>query len=142
MNVFQRKWIINRKFQRTFLLHTVLSTLVVIIINVVTVWYFFRQSYFYGKAMAFPNNHAYFFLLQRQTHIALGVGIVGGLVILIALTVMGVLFSHRIAGPLFRIQRHMNEIADGKPIIEIEFRKNDFFREIADAFNRVANRLK
>jgi hypothetical protein len=44
-------------------------------------------------------------------------------------------FSHRIAGPLFRCRRMMQEISEGKPVQEFKPRKNDLMLELLEAFN-------
>jgi sensor histidine kinase YesM len=52
--------------------------------------------------------------------------------------VMGSLvLSHRIAGPLFRLVKHMRQIALGADIGAVRFRKDDYFHEIADSFNKL-----
>jgi len=49
----------------------------------------------------------------------------------------GVLLSHRIGGPIYRIREHLNALADGRVQPQrIHFRKGDFFHDLADAFNR------
>src|SRR5262249_53175602 len=44
-------------------------------------------------------------------------------------------FSHRIAGPLFRCRRAMQQMAEGKPVAEFKPRKRDLMRELFQAFN-------
>lgn len=44
-------------------------------------------------------------------------------------------FSHRVAGPLFRCQRVMLEMAEGKPVTEFRPRKGDLMTELFQAFN-------
>ena len=49
----------------------------------------------------------------------------------------GLVLSHRVAGPLFKIQKHMNDVAEGFTHGHVNFRRNDYFGELADAYNRV-----
>ena len=44
--------------------------------------------------------------------------------------------SSRIAGPIFKMTRTLNAIADWATPEKLLFRKNDFFGELAAAFNR------
>ncbi|MFO0930240.1 MAG: hypothetical protein U0736_24970 [Gemmataceae bacterium] len=46
-------------------------------------------------------------------------------------------FSNRVAGPLFRCQRVMGEMADGKRVDEFHPRKGDLMTELFQAFNRL-----
>jgi hypothetical protein len=49
--------------------------------------------------------------------------------------------SHRFAGPVISLRRAMREIAEGKPARKIQFRKSDFWHDLADDYNAVADRL-
>ncbi|SRR5258708_557939 len=44
-------------------------------------------------------------------------------------------FSHRVAGPLFRCRKLMQEMAAGKPVPEFTPRKQDLMKELFEAFN-------
>jgi hypothetical protein len=48
-----------------------------------------------------------------------------------------VLLSHRIGGPMYQLGKYLNGVSDGtvKPR-RIRFRRDDFFHEVADAFNQ------
>lgn len=49
--------------------------------------------------------------------------------------------SSRFAGPIFRLRRTFQVIAqDGRPR-ELTFRNNDFWKDMADDFNQMVNRL-
>ncbi|MGI9456231.1 MAG: hypothetical protein ACR2NU_06685 [Aeoliella sp.] len=49
--------------------------------------------------------------------------------------------SHRFAGPVFRIRQVIKHLAAGEQPKQIEFRDNDFWKEIAEDVNRVIDRL-
>ena len=50
--------------------------------------------------------------------------------------------SHRFAGPILRLRRTMRELADGKSVEAIHFRKGDFWQDLAGDFNTVAAQLQ
>jgi signal transduction histidine kinase len=50
--------------------------------------------------------------------------------------------TNRFAGPVFRLQRCMKEIAEGKSVRLISFRKDDYWQELAGSFNQVVARLE
>ncbi len=50
---------------------------------------------------------------------------------------LAVYYLHRIAGPVFRIEKTLNEIAEGKKVELIRLRKKDFFKSLAEALNKV-----
>lgn len=53
--------------------------------------------------------------------------------------IVAVLFSNRLAGPLYRLRRHMIESARGQQIVKIFFRRNDYYTELNHAYNELAD---
>ncbi|WP_425396251.1 HAMP domain-containing protein [Aeoliella sp.] len=49
--------------------------------------------------------------------------------------------SHRFAGPVFRLRQVIHSLASGSNPERIEFRDNDFWKEIAADMNQVIDRL-
>lgn len=49
----------------------------------------------------------------------------------------GILYSHRIAGPLLRIRRTLGDFLSGRAVDPIVLRENDELKELADDLNRV-----
>jgi methyl-accepting chemotaxis protein len=68
--------------------------------------------------------------------------------VLIAITqfvlfnLVAVVLSHRIAGPLYRLQKHMREVAAGSAPNDVKFREGDLFQELAVACNELLARLR
>ncbi len=129
------KYIINPKFQFFMICFALLQSFVAIGILFALNAHFFERFKSMGIHAGIPPNHIYFqFLYEQQVYFTNAVLVVSGLIgvfIMLSMT----LISHRIAGPLYRLSRHMQEIAEGKKISEIRFRQKDFFAEIAEIFN-------
>jgi len=68
--------------------------------------------------------------------------VVGTLAILLCVTILSVLYSHRIAGPMVRIRRILEMMADKQPVPVVKLRKYDEFQDIAAALNRLNSTLK
>lgn len=49
--------------------------------------------------------------------------------------------TNRFAGPMVRLRRGMQQLAEGKHVSPIQFRDNDFWHEFAEYFNRIAERV-
>jgi len=49
--------------------------------------------------------------------------------------------SNRFAGPLFRLRRSMRALARGEHVAPLKFRDGDFWQEIANEFNAIAERM-
>ena len=50
--------------------------------------------------------------------------------------------TNRFAGPMVRLRRSMNALADVEEVAPIHFRDGDFWHEIAEDFNRVIARIE
>lgn len=56
---------------------------------------------------------------------------------------MGLIFLHRITGPLVRVRNVLNSLIEGKtPEGAVKFRQGDFTPELADALNRLVAAVK
>ncbi len=51
-------------------------------------------------------------------------------------------FSNRFVGPIARLRRHMRELAAGEKVSSLAFRDNDFWADVADEFNTVAQMVQ
>jgi hypothetical protein len=61
--------------------------------------------------------------------------------ILLPVVLMDVLrMSNRFVGPVVRLRTALRELADGRPAQPLNFRDDDFWREMATDFNRAAAR--
>jgi hypothetical protein len=49
--------------------------------------------------------------------------------------------SHRFAGPIISLRRAMREVAEGQPPRKLQFRKSDFWHDLADDYNSLVARL-
>jgi len=56
--------------------------------------------------------------------------------------VIGIFLSHKIAGPVFRIERTLNNMAEGDLSAILALRKGDEMTSLADAINRVTESTK
>lgn len=50
-------------------------------------------------------------------------------------------FTHRFAGPVLRLRRSMQELANGEEVKPLRFRDGDCWQELADEFNRICDTL-
>lgn len=58
-----------------------------------------------------------------------------------SLFAFALIFSNRLAGPLFRLRRYMNAAAGGEPAQKITFRDKDYHTELSEAYNGLVDSL-
>ena len=60
----------------------------------------------------------------------------------LGVTLLGVFYSHRIAGPLFKVKLYAKELREGRFDKRIKFRKRDVIHKLADLLNKMAERYQ
>jgi len=66
-----------------------------------------------------------------------------GFVILLPIAIISaILASHKIAGPLVRIKRSLNQLIGGNYNLFVKLRKGDHLQDVADLLNKLSESLK
>lgn len=68
--------------------------------------------------------------------------LINNLIIMILISVIGIFYSHRIAGPVYRIETDISKVLAGEKGIKIHLRKNDKLKSLADKINALLDRLE
>ncbi len=55
---------------------------------------------------------------------------------------LSLIYSHRVVGPVYRIQKCIDMLCEGKDIPPVVFRKNDEFKSLADSLDTLRIHLK
>lgn len=63
--------------------------------------------------------------------------LINNLFMLIGVSIIGVFYSHRIAGPVFRINRELQRVLDGEKNIRINLRQKDKLQELTARINQL-----
>jgi methyl-accepting chemotaxis protein len=134
---WRRKFIINPKFQLQLIGYVVVLALIIIGVLYGANFYFFQRFEITGREMGLSPNHIYFKFLHEQNQLMTGIFAITSSVVFMIIFIWGTLISHRIAGPLYRLCKHLIDISEGKTTQDIRFRKKDFFPEVAEALNRL-----
>ncbi len=70
----------------------------------------------------------------------------GGLIVAIftalAASVIVMFMTHRIAGPMYRFEKYINEIGSGRLCSDLKIRKKDQFQNMAGSLNKMTQDLK
>jgi methyl-accepting chemotaxis protein len=63
-------------------------------------------------------------------------------IMIIVFTFLGVFLTHRLVGPIWKLQRDLKNLFDGKEIGPIGFRKNDEFKDLPILINKLIESYK
>lgn len=68
--------------------------------------------------------------------------LVNFLLLIPVVALIGLYLSHKIAGPIYRVERYLTDMAAGKLVSRISFRKGDEFTSLADKINSLTDSLR
>lgn len=133
----RKQYLINKPFQLRLMAWMVGLSLAPVSVFFMGHYYFFWQLRKLGLDIQLPENHIYFRFIDSQSHKLFIFFIICSVVAFLVVLFMGLILSHQIAGPIHHLKMHMNELSEGKNLKKLSFRKNDFFIEIPDIFNKL-----
>ncbi len=137
-NRFVTKFIINPKFQFKMVLLFLLISVMNNVIFYTAVHLFFNQAQSGAASMGIPEAKPFYdFIMNQKNEMNFNLIIVLVLSTLLMFFI-GITLSHKIAGPLYRLNLHFRNMANDSTLKKIHFRKGDFFNEIAveESFNK------
>lgn len=135
-----RNYFPEPKFQFRFLRFLLLGSVVQILATCAVLHYFLRQNYVLLVEYAGLDSEVRAILFRELRYLVAAIGATF-VVYLAAVAVLGVLFSHKIAGAIYALKRTIKEINEGKDSV-LKLRQGDEFKELADNFNQMVANLK
>ena len=119
------KFLINPRFQLRFLAYMIGAALATIgVFYAAKVIFFVKVRQFFLNA-GMPPDHLIFQFLSDQSRLMNLIFLAAALVECALLGALGLMLSHKVAGPLYRLNTHMLQVADGAHKDEVRFRKGD-----------------
>ena len=129
-------FLINPQFQISVIKQMFALTCVVIGIFYAANFYHFWTLEQQGLALDLPATHVFFRFIAEQRQTMNIIFLVTALVTLLAIVGFGLMLSHRVAGPLYRMKQYLLDPASNTPsAAPLKFRDNDHFPELAEALN-------
>jgi len=131
------RFILKNPLQRKYFLLILFSILIPLFIVGGCLYYLVFQIM--AEQLAIPESIAYNLIpvLQKINFLL----IVGLPPIVVLLFIWGVMLTHRLMGPLERLEDDLKKISEGDYSIRLKLRKDDDLKPIADAVNRIIDRL-
>lgn len=139
----EKKFLINTDFQVQFIASLLLISIVSMSIIYLANDYFFHSYISKGQALHLPPDHPFFLMIHEQKRFMTKVFVGVALSISSVAILWGLFYSHKIAGPLYRLQRYFSEAAAGSTQLnKIYFRDDDFFQEVPASINLYIDSMK
>lgn len=139
MKYKRRHYFINRAFQTEFIVK--FCTLVILGSALFgLLLYLFSKN---ALTTSFENSR----LVIKSTADYIFPGLIsGGLLVAVITallaTIVVILMTHRIAGPMYRFEKYIKEVGSGKLYSDLKIRKKDQFQNMVEALNKMTDDLK
>jgi methyl-accepting chemotaxis protein len=138
----RRTYLINPRFQWRFIGFMAIVSVLAISMLFVSNILFFRNMEHEALSVGLTRDNPYFdFLQEQKSALSMLYFTVSGLVFVLMMG-LGILYSHRIAGPLHHLDRKMRRIAGGEEPSPLQFRRRDQFLELTESFNAMVVKLR
>ena len=69
-------------------------------------------------------------------------GLLVAVITALSATIVVVLMTHRIVGPMYRFEKYIKEVGSGKLYSDLKIRKKDQFQNMVEALNKMTDDLK
>lgn len=133
----RRNYLINKKFQLKYAGLILVFMFIIGLLSGYTVYY--TGWLLMGEKLSnvYPQGRYVAIMRTINATLLIRLFILAPFVVLLAIFV-----SHRIAGPLFRIERFLGDVAQGDLSQRLTLRKKDELKELAGAINEMTDSLK
>ena len=134
----RRIYIINKKFQFKYLF-IILSVMLISVMAVTFSTFYVVWNSVLNEFLSVPEVSSRLGeILFRTSRLIL----VPVFLLAAIFTFAGVFLSHKIAGPIYRVERVAEEIGKGNLGIKVKFRKGDDLHHLADSLNKMLANMK
>ena len=142
MRLARKTYFVNPRLQLQLVMGANILALISVLLLVTFNLYTQAHLQNYGSTVNLPPGHPLVaFLAQRQADFD-RLCVLIGIIQFVLFNATAVFLSHRIAGPLYRLERHLVDVGAGKEPKDVKFRKGDFYQPLAEACNKVMARLR
>lgn len=131
-----KNYIINPKYQLRYVFWLTSSGFILVAVNAWLAYSYIKENYITLVDLSPMTDEAKAQLYAELRHLIYSLSGVSILFLLIVM-LLGIILSHRTAGPLYHFKRVFESIASGNHAARVRLRPNDEFQEVAASFNQM-----
>ena len=133
----RRKVLIKRAFQLKYVGAILFFVLLITLISSITIYAAIFPYLSEKLANVYPQGRLVMVLRNANMKVLMSTAVVLPIAVWV-----GIMFSHRIAGPWYRMEVILREIAEGSLIKRVNLRKGDELQSLGEAINEVTDNLR
>ena len=142
MRLVRKQYLVNTHLQLTLILGANALAIISALLLITLMYYAQTHVETYMMALNLTPGHPALQYIAEQQRQFERMAILVVCVQLLVFNVTALLLSHRLAGPLYRLERHLKEVGEGGEPGDLSLRKGDLYRQLADECNKVMARLR
>lgn len=142
LNINPKSLLVNPRFQKRFIAFSIGAAVGACVLFYAGNCYFFYMYEGAAIDVGFAAADPFFKILVSMED---GMNWIFGVVAIatISLTALASwFFSHQISKPLVQLRKHFDRVARGETLANIPFRQDDYFDDLAEAYNRQMTRMR
>ncbi|MDD4203395.1 MAG: methyl-accepting chemotaxis protein [Candidatus Omnitrophica bacterium] len=132
----RRQYLVATDFQLRFVGLILLFMFAMTFFSAITIYYNIWMLLGEKLANVYPQARLAGILKSANLKLLLNILVLTPFVI-----IAGIVLSHRIAGPIYRLKQDLEAVKQGKYSLRIQLRKKDEFQDLAKAINTVIEEL-
>ena len=129
----RKAFLINPAFQIKFGLFITILLMAICLIYPFAIMQIFDHFILLLQRIHFPSVGQY---SHNRGHIIFAL-IILQIGVAVSVFIIGIIYGHKIAGPISRAQNHLFRVRNGDQNISLDFRKGDYFNELAVEINNL-----
>lgn len=130
----RKVFLINKDFQFSIIRWFSVLAFILVGIYYLSMHLFFDSITKEAIAAGLAPDHVFFVYINEQKRFMVNVFLITSLIAILVIFIGGLLLSHKVAGPIYRLVQHLStHNKDSVP--PLKFRKGDYFPEVEAAFN-------
>jgi len=131
--IIRKRYLLKKGFQLRFTLVIIGAMILIALVTGFSIYSAVTQTLvtqFHGENLALIKHAITYKLLMRS------------ILLIIAIAIISIFISHRIAGPVYKFEQTLRALAQEKEVQEIRLRKHDEFYDLAMAINNLSKLMK
>ena len=133
----RRRILIKRAFQLRYVGAILFFVLLITLISTITIYMSIFPYLSEKLANVYPQGRLVMVLRNANMKVLMSTAVVLPIAVWV-----GIMFSHRIAGPWYMMEVILREIAEGSLTARVNLRKGDELQSLGDAINEVTDNLR
>jgi nitrogen fixation/metabolism regulation signal transduction histidine kinase len=132
-----KSFLINPRLQIGLVAYSILLTLTFQITAFIANKMFYENFARTAGTRTPIEEHAALTFLSGQQLIAFNVYLTVSVIAIVVAFITGIIYSHKVAGPLHAMKRHFQMCADKGRLEPLKLREGDYLKDVADEFNKL-----